>query len=1525
MAQGEEMLMKKIRKLISAILSLAVASSLITLPAKAATEKVELLQNGGFETADSYGFPANWDSEGKNLFLNGDFENREYWNYTNGYLSYEYDEELKSTVGKLEWNALNKWNAITSRIDRYGFYWDYEKNKQIKDADQTLFPGIPVAWGEAYIPRMKMKYAGNLSLNHPLEMEVTVGTATSSSINGKAFDVINVKSGTLEAEKWHELGGEGYTYTIPAPQTVNAAFTDTMPAEIQLVNVGRCTTPATGDYTTAATWTDDAVFEKLSRTSNAEALSGSNSLMIKGYADGISEKWVSDYVDVTEGETIEASTGVKAVEIADYVRDDVTYSKKLAVSVEFDDGTVTLVGSLDDTTDAFVELKKNITVPEGAKTARLVYTFDGKGVAYFDNAGIKAEREVADIDLGAYSNKLLNSGFEAVDKYDFPTDWESDGKNLVVNGDFETGNLSAGKNLSGTKAVSYKATGNTSGVEIAENENAPAELGKYSIKINWKDKKWGGAVVQDDNDGVMPIAYNSEYIARADVKAGKNTDFPAPTEKFQFAFVTNYQKTGMNNKDFIVDDNSWVPTTEWQNFTKKFTTIKAEEAIDPIAPRINRYLVRTRQAAVADAVLYVDNYRVEKMSRSDASEKNSGNKSLKIVAYDDGVDEVWTSKRVAVRENTDIAIGAAYKTASLSGGVNIAVNFYSGDKKIGKAALCEGAESSAWKNTAKLVAVPAGADGAELEITVAGGSGTAWIDDVFLGEEVSDPYINSVEYSVNDLYGHDGETVNVSINVANYNEKSSVFAASALFDGKDNLIYVAAENSEIPANQTAYPVVRKVKLPEDTDLTNYRIETMLWRSADSLVPLCEVIVFPKEESEFTVNKVFQSGMVLQRDEEISIYGEGTPGEPITVALAEDSETVAVNSLGEWRVKLPARAASTAPVTMKVSGRGEREFYYDNILIGDVFIMSGQSNAAFSISEVPDFIASPDEANDNIRCLGIFDIGNADAKGSEVEEKELPGEEQLNPTGKTGVTDPTWLSFDPKSTKGDIQKDPLTRDTSAILYYFAKDVQNKLKEETGATIPVGIITSAVGGSRIERWLPSEVYDENPDLTADNPQQKSTLYNLMINPLTKLSVKGILWYQGCANVASSIRYEREMTLLIESWRDRFGDENMPFIIHQLAGYGDQYALIRDSQKKVSKAMDNVDMTVLIDLGEEFDVHPKAKIQAAKRTADTALKNWYNIETDCEYADFAGYEATQKDGINAMKLSFTNAQNGFYTVNANGEKDENAAPGGFLIADESGDFKVAEAVINADNTITVWNEAVTSPVYVRYAFEGFPCPEFANIYTANGLPLTPFRNDTINVEWQKEMAENGSYVNLLLDGDMELVAANGTTFTDYYTHRITNTNYGGIVATKWDTVTEEFGTYYANMTLKNGTGNANSQVYAALTGARANARIPVSSGKYIIEADVDADFTDASTMLYMQWGLYDNNEKAKGNYYSNGGEWIVKESTDGMVHIEGTVTFDEKYDGGYLYAFGPRLVTKSSEVQSVKIDNVVIRRAD
>lgn len=667
-------------------------------------------------------------------------------------------------------------------------------------------------------------------------------------------------------------------------------------------------------------------------------------------------------------------------------------------------------------------------------------------------------------------------------------------------------------------------------------------------------------------------------------------------------------------------------------------------------------------------------------------------------------------------------------------------------------------------------------------------------------------------------------------------------------------------------------------------------------------------------------------MILQRDEVVSVYGEGAPGEPITVTLGTDRQTVAVDNDGHWVAQLPERPACTEGVTLEVSGRGERIFTFDDILIGDVFLVSGQSNAAFSISEVNDFTANPDPANEYIRALGIYDIGNDRQPGAATEQTNLPTEKELNTAGKTGITDPTWLKFEPKSSVSDIQRDPLTRDTSAIGYYVAKNVQNKLKEETGEIIPVGVITAAVGGSRIERWIPAGVYESDPTLTADNASLKSTLYNLMIHPLTKFNVKGVLWYQGCANAANSQRYKKEMTYLIESWRERFGDSELPFVIHQLAGYGDQYALVRDSQRVVAKETDNVELSVLIDAGNETDVHPQAKITAANRTAGIVLDKWYNIaNNDGKFADFSKAENVVYNNNNALKIYFDNVIGDFYTVNKNGIKDASVAPGGFLIADASGEFKVADVVINEDKTMTIWNDDVVNPVYVRYAFEGFPYPEFANIYTGNGLPITPFRNDNINVEWQEERALIGSDVNLVLNGDFEKATSNGVTFTDYFQHRATNTSYGQFTIGFWDEATEKYGNTYASATLANKSGNASTQVYTALTGAQENMRLPVKAGKYILEADVEANFTDSSTSMCMQWNYFDNNEKQLGLHYTDESEWLITESTNGMVHVTGEVIIPEEYDGCYLYAFGVRLFTKSSDVQSVKVDNMVIRKAE
>jgi len=1517
--------MNSIRKIISMILcvsllfTMAVANVTVVF---ADTQTVELVSNGGFEQADKYGFPLNWDSDGKNIIPKGDFESN---SLSAGFaldgttaVNYNRAGGGDSTVTvvsngsdkpidggnyalKITWNAV-KWGGAQVRNDNgllpFAYGSDYIARATVKAGDNTHFPASTNKFQFGFI-----KNVSNTSTN-------------------KAEFIVDDNS-WIPTTSWQEFSKTFTTWSkSEVTEEASVATDGTFFKRYQV----RSRTSAVAN---AELYVDKFSIEKISRTSNLSVATGNKALMVKGYADGITEKWTSDYANVNAGETVGVSAKVNVASIASYTFGTKSVSPKVSVVAEFDNGAKTEVASYNAATEGFVTVNQNVTVTSGATTVRLVFEVDGEGLVYFDDASITAERTAGTVDISGYINKLSNPGFEVTDTYNFPTGWDSNGKNLITNSDFENNSLSAGYALDGTTAVSYaRASSYGEAVSVVSNgENKPEGIGNYALKIAWTQANWGGAMVRNDN-GLFPFAYGSDYIARATVKAGDNTHFPDSSNRFQFCFLENVTSTATNKGEFYVEDNSWIPTTSWQEFSKTFTTwsktdVKEGESV--AIPHHTRYQLRSKKAAVANAELYVDKFSIEKVSRSDTSEKNTGSKSLKIVAYNDGIDEIWTSEKVSVKEGTEIAVGASYKSSDVDLGATVLVNYYNGNQIAGSFVVSSDAKSDAWKTDAKLTTVPEGATSAEIKIILPATKGTLWIDDVMLGILPQDPYIDTVEYSVDDLYGNGGSDVDVTIGVANLGGETQVFAIVALYDGNGDMVAVDASTSTIPANKDSYPVTRTVTLPKNEDLTDYYIKTMLWSGDGKLTPLCESIQFPQGQSGFTVNKIFQDSMVLQRDEAIPVYGFGTPGEPITVTMENAKSTVTVDSEGEWIAYLPERPASTQGVSMTVSGRGGRSFTFDDILMGDVLLVSGQSNAAFSISEVNEFTINPDEANDNIRLLGIYDIGNDRQPGAATEQLDLPTEELLNTAGKTGITDPTWLKFQPKSTSAEILRDPLTRDTSAIGYYTAKNIQNILKEQTGETVPVGVITAAVGGSRIERWIPGDVYKNDATLTADNDSQKSTLYNLMIHPLTKFNVKGVLWYQGCANAANSVRYKKEMTYIIESWRDRFCDENLPFIIHQLAGYGDQYALVRDSQKAVAKAMDNVDLTVLIDIGNKTDVHPQAKIEAANRTSGIILDKWYGISNDDgRFADFSKAENVVYDGKNALKIYFENVIGDFYTVNENGIEDSTVAPSGFLIADESGEFEVANVVINDDKTMTIWNENVANPVYVRYAFEGYPYPEFANIYTGNNLPITPFRNDNINVEWQEERALLGSDVNLVLNGNFEKAISNGVTFTDYFQHRATNTSYGQFTIGFWDSVNQEFGNTYASATLKNGTGNASTQVYTALTGAQENMRLPIKAGKYILEADVEATFTDASTSLCMQWNYFDNNEKQKGVHYTTADEWLVTESTEGMVHITGEVTIPDEYDGCYLYAFGLRLVTKSADVQSVKVDNLVIKRA-
>ena len=184
-------------------------------------------------------------------------------------------------------------------------------------------------------------------------------------------------------------------------------------------------------------------------------------------------------MEVTAGEKIRASLKVMAPELLSYTVNSKIYSGCVKAVAVFDDSTELEIGSVTESTDGFVNLAKEITVPDNADKMSVKIVFTGDGTAYIDDVRAVAKRTVQDVSLDGYDNKLTNPGFESVDKNSFPTGWDSDGKNLVPNGDFESGSLAAGRNLTDTADVKYVRVGNATGISLVKNENENEEVGNH--------------------------------------------------------------------------------------------------------------------------------------------------------------------------------------------------------------------------------------------------------------------------------------------------------------------------------------------------------------------------------------------------------------------------------------------------------------------------------------------------------------------------------------------------------------------------------------------------------------------------------------------------------------------------------------------------------------------------------------------------------------------------------------------------------------------------------------------------------------------------------------------------------------------------------------------------------------------------------------------------------------------------------------------------------------------------------------
>ena len=454
----------------------------------------------------------------------------------------------------------------------------------------------------------------------------------------------------------------------------------------------------------------------------------------------------------------------------------------------------------------------------------------------------------------------------------------------------------------------------------------------------------------------------------------------------------------------------------------------------------------------------------------------------------------------------------------------------------------------------------------------------------------------------------------------------------------------------------------------------------------------------------TLPRIFGSNMVLQRNKAIQIWGWGDAGEKITVQFNKQVKKTKAGKDGSWKVELNPEVAG-GPYQLVVTGKNTLTF--DDVLVGEVWICSGQSNMEWSLK-------------------------NSDSAQREIRESDYPMirhikvPRTISSTPAKDITGGSWQKADSTTTP----------DFTAVGYFFARKLFKELN------VPIGLINTSWGGSMVETWISKEAFEKTeefknlfgsvPYAEIQEAAEKTgkpvspnayptLLFNGMINPIIPFSIQGAIWYQGETNAGRAYQYRKAFPLMIQDWRQRFGQGDFPFYFVQLASFnasngnsakGSGWAELREAQT-ATLSFPNTGMAVTMDIGESKDIHPRNKQDVGARLAAIALNNIYN--TKMEYSGPV-YQSSTTEG-NKMILSFTHANGGLSV------KDKYGYLMGFEIAGEDKKFYHAKAEVK-NNQVVVYSDSVSTPVSVRYGWAD-DMPE-VNLYNKEGFPASPFRTD-------------------------------------------------------------------------------------------------------------------------------------------------------------------------------------------------------
>lgn len=434
--------------------------------------------------------------------------------------------------------------------------------------------------------------------------------------------------------------------------------------------------------------------------------------------------------------------------------------------------------------------------------------------------------------------------------------------------------------------------------------------------------------------------------------------------------------------------------------------------------------------------------------------------------------------------------------------------------------------------------------------------------------------------------------------------------------------------------------------------------------------------------------IFTDNMVIEQSTHVTLWGTAPSRSKVRVIASwapNDTIVVTANPSCRWSAVLLTPKADMKAHTIKCN-----EAVIENVMLGEVWLCSGQSNMQWNVGNgILNGKAEAQAANHpNIRIFTVPLLG-----------ADTP---QLCTRGQWKVCDPASMS-----------------EGSAIGYFFARALNRALN------VPVGIISSAWGGSNIESWIPADTMAKDKNLMDSrmkglspwHPNEPSKIYNQMINPLIPFAIAGTIWYQGESNRANAGAYDAMMGALIESWRTKF-NRQFPFYFVQIApfnyGHNDLLAaIVREQQEMSAARIANTGMVVVMDRVDDVNnIHPLDKVTVGERLAAYALAETYGHQIQ-------GYKSPTFKSVTFDKgkaiVSLVDAQVG---LKINGQKVV-----GMKIAGADSKFVDAQARILKDNRIEVYAKSVPQPQAVRYCFDD---ASIGNISTATGLPVAPFRSD-------------------------------------------------------------------------------------------------------------------------------------------------------------------------------------------------------